>query len=263
MLRLFLSIDMVGSTQFKAKCSGSGAGGWLDTFRTFFTHLPLMVAGQVGFEFLDRDETPAVDIWKVMGDELIFIAEPNSAEEVTAILRAVLRTMRLFEEQHYQKLPLRLKGTAWVAEFGEENIELDIPELTTGEGPPHTDFIGPDLDLGFRISKFAKPATLTLSLDLVEILLDCDDAASLNLYWVGAEPLKGVMFGRPYPIIWMPDPETGFDFLPWELDTCDLSAAVVKADPTSQDDLRKVIGDMRHYLSKMHGAERPPFKIGC
>lgn len=260
MLRLFISIDMVGSTQFKAQCAGSS--GWLDTFRTFFTHLPLMLEGQLGFAFLERDETPSVDIWKVMGDELLFTAEPESAEQLLMILRAVLSTMRLFEQQHYQKLPLRLKGTAWLANFGEGNIQLDIPELTTGDGPPHYDFIGPDLDLGFRVTKFARPASLALSLDLVEALLDSKDAQEVDLYMVGSEPLKGVMFGRPYPVIWMPDPDAGFDFLPWELENDPLAAAVVKAEPTPHADLRQEIGNMRHYLSKMHGLDRPAYVFG-
>lgn len=263
MLRLFLSIDMVGSTEFKAKCSGQGTVGWLDTFRTFFTHLPLMLVGQLGFEFLDEEETPAVEVWKVMGDELIFTVQPSSAQEVAAILRTLLRTMKLFEEQHYQKLPLRLKGTAWLAEFGKENIELDIPELSSGDGAPHIDFIGPDLDLGFRISKFAKPASLTLSLDLAEMLLSAEVAPPVDLYLVGSEPLKGVLFGRPYPIIWMPNAETGFDFLPWEIETCPHSASVIGAPPTDHADLRQVIDDMRHYLSKMHGIDRPPFHIAA
>ncbi|MHA7819565.1 MAG: hypothetical protein ACX930_07980 [Erythrobacter sp.] len=260
MLRLFISIDMVGSTQFKAQCGG--VGGWLDTFRTFFTNLPLMVEGQLGFAFLEREETPAVDIWKVMGDELLFMAEPNSADEALIILRAVLRAMKLFEEQHYAKLPLRLKGTAWLAKFGEENIELEVPELTTGEGPPHVDYIGPDLDLGFRITKFARPALLALSLDLAEALLDSDDADSIDLYHVGAEPLKGVMFERPYPVVWLPDPADGFDFLPWELDACAMCKAVAGADPTPHDELRREIADMRHYLSKMHGIDRAPYRFG-
>lgn len=264
MLRLFISIDMVGSTQFKAQhgFSGGGAGGWLDTFRTFFTNLPLMVEGQLGFAFLEREETPAVDIWKVMGDELLFMAEPKSADEALFILRAVLKAMKLFEQQHYEKLPLRLKGTAWLARFGEENIELEVPELTTGEGPPHVDYIGPDLDLGFRITKFARPALLALSLDLVEALMDSEEAGEIDFYRVGAEPLKGVMFGRPYPVVWMPDAETGFDFLPWELDACEMCAAALDADPTPHEELRRAIADMRHYLSKMHGIERAPYRFG-
>ncbi|WP_339822223.1 hypothetical protein [uncultured Parasphingorhabdus sp.] len=262
MLRLFLSVDMVGSTQFKAKFSGRASDGWLDTFHTFFTHFPLMLAGQLGFEFLDKEETPAVDVWKMMGDEVIFMAQPSSAEELASILRALLRTMKLYEQQHYEKLPLRLKGTAWLAEFGEYNIELDIPELSYSDAAPHVDFIGPDLDLGFRLSKFARPASLVLSLDLVELLLGADNLSSVALYLVGSEELKGVLFGRPYPIIWMADAETGFDFLPWEIETCSMTASVTDALPTDNDTLRRAIDDMRLYLRKMHGIERDAFQIG-
>ena len=156
MLRLFLSVDMVGSTLFKASHTGRGSAGWLDTFRTFFTHFPLILAGQLGFEFLDEDETPAVEVWKVMGDEVIFVVEPSSASEVTTILIALLRTMRRYEQSRLEALPLRLKGAAWLADFAESNIELDIPELSSEDSAPHVDFIGPDIDLGFRLSKFAR-----------------------------------------------------------------------------------------------------------
>src|SRR3546814_6111829 len=85
------------------------------------------------------------------------------------MLRALLRTMHLYEAHHFQTLPLRLKGTAWLADLSENNIALEIPELSSNDVAPHLDFIGPDLDMGFRLSKFARPASLLLSLDLVEM----------------------------------------------------------------------------------------------
>ncbi len=262
MHRLFLSVDMVGSTQFKVTASARGAGGWLETFRTFFTHFPLMLAGQMAFEFLDGDETPAVDVWKAMGDEVIFTAQPSSPEELTGILRVLLRTMRLYEAQHFERLPLRLKGTAWLADFAENNIALEIPELSSNDAAPHLDYIGPDLDLGFRLSKFARPASLVLSLDLVEVLLGAANIADIALYLVGREELKGVMYGRPYPIIWMHDAQESFDFLPWEAEACAYTASVIDAEPTPEAALRRQIEDMRLYLRKMHGIERPPIVLG-
>ncbi|MCT2401526.1 hypothetical protein [Novosphingobium mangrovi (ex Huang et al. 2023)] len=258
MFRLFLSVDMVGSTQFKATAAARGVDGWLETFRTFFTNFPLMLVGQMGFEFLDEEETPAVDVWKAMGDEVIFTARPSSPEELVGILRVLLRTMRLYEATHFPKLPLRLKGTAWLADFSENNIALEIPELSSGDASPHLDFIGPDLDLGFRLSKFARPASLVLSLDLVEMLLEADNRSTVAMYLVGREELKGVMFGRPYPIIWMHDAEEGFDFLPWEIEGCPYIASVMDTQPASPEALRRQIDDMRLYLRKMHGLERPP-----
>jgi hypothetical protein len=260
--RLFLSVDMVGSTQFKARFTGKGSAGWLETFRAFFTNFPLMLAGQLAFAFMEEEATPAVDVWKVMGDEVIFTARPGSAEELTSILRALLRTMKLYEASHFERLPLRLKGTAWLADFAEANIELDIPELSASDVAPHVDFIGPDLDLGFRISKFARPASLVLSLDLVELLLGAANLPDIALYLVGREELKGVMFGRPYPIVWMHDAEDGFDFLPWEIESCPLMASASIVQPTPPATLRCAIEDMRLYLRKMHGVERPPFRLG-
>lgn len=262
MLRLFLSVDMAGSTEFKARFTGQGSGGWLDIFQTFFANFPLMFAGRIGLEFLDDpDANPAIAVWKVMGDEVIFTAEPASAEELTAILVALLRTMKAYEDRHFEALPLRLKATAWLADFAGPNIEIEVPELSSGEGV-HLDYIGPDIDLGFRISKFSRPASMTLSLDVLELVLGAQNAGRCAIYLMGREPLKGVMFGRPYPILWMHDAEAAFDFLPWEVEQDPLIAAAVKAQPTPPETLTAEIETMRLYLRKMHGRDRPPVKLG-
>jgi len=261
MLRLFLSVDMVGSTEFKARFTGQGSEGWLGIFQTFFTSFPLMAAGQIGIEFLEDDATPAIDVWKVMGDEVVFVAQPGGPEELTSILLALLRTMQMYEERHFQQLPLRLKGTAWLADFDGHNIEIEIPELSSGTGA-HLDYIGPDIDLGFRISKFAKPGSLVISLDVLEVVLGARNAGKAALYLMGKEPLKGVMFGRPYPIVWMLAADSRFAFLPWEIEQDALMAQALKTEPAPAADLRRVIDDMRHFLRKMHGRDRPPVKLG-
>lgn len=262
MIRLFLSVDMVGSTQFKARFPGQGSQGWLEVFQAFFCNFPLILAGQVGFEFIDDERTPSIDIWKAMGDEVIFAAEPQSAEEAASILRALLRAMALYESRYFERIPLRLKGTAWLVAFGEQNIELDIAELAAGDGARHIDYIGPDVDLGFRLSKYARPSSLVVSLDLLEQLLDARNAGDLAFHLVGRDELKGVMFGRPYPIIWVSDAETGFDFLPWEIEECPLVAAAADARPSEPRQLLGAIADMRLYLRKMHGVDRAPLVLG-
>ncbi|MEL6540832.1 MAG: hypothetical protein AAFP79_09315 [Pseudomonadota bacterium] len=259
MLRLFISIDMVGSTQFKAQCESSR--DWLETFRIFVEHLPLFLESQIGAAFAERERMPEVDIWKVMGDEIIFATRPDSLEEISTVLHSVLKSMGIFEERYYQNLPLRLKGAAWLADFGKDNIEIEIPDLSSKDGQAHIDFIGPDLDLGFRVTKFARPSLLALSLDLAELLVDCDAAQWIQLFWVGSEPLKGVMYGRPYPMIWMPDPEVGFNFMPWELDDCRFSALAAKMPPTPHSELTRIANEMRSYLAKMHGVDRPKFSV--
>lgn len=260
MIRLFLSVDMAGSTQFKARFTDGGS--WLNTFRTFFTNFPLMLAGQIGFAFLEEGDTPSVEVWKVMGDEVIFVASPTSAEELVNLLLALLRTMNAYEERYFQDLPLRLKGTAWLADFSGPNIELEIPELSGGDGIRAMDFIGPDLDLGFRVGKFARPECLALSFDIADLLLGAANADQIALYLIGAEELKGVMFGRPYPIIWMLEAGGGFNFMPWEIEQCAHMAKASAMLPTPLSEIEQMIGDMRLYLRKMHGVQRPRLTLG-
>jgi len=261
MHRLFLSVDMVGSTEFKARLTGQGSASWLDVFQTFFTTFPLMAAGQVGLAFLEDESTPALDVWKVMGDEVVFVAEPKSGEEVTLFLTALLRTMRLYEARHFTEMPLRLKGTAWLADFDGQNIEIEIPELS-GEGGAHLDYIGPDIDLGFRISKFARQGAMVVSLEVAEVVLAASNAAQAAFYMMGREPLKGVMFGRAYPILWMRDADEAFGFLPWEIEADAMMAAALRAEPASPAELKALIDDMRHYLRKMHHVDRRPAQLG-
>ncbi len=258
MVRLFLSVDMAGSTQFKARFTDGGS--WLETFRSFFTNFPLMLAGQVGFAFLEEGETPSVEVWKVMGDEVIFVATPGSAEELVNLLLALLRTMDAYETRFLEDLPLRLKGTAWMAEFGTRNIELEIPELSDGGGKV-MDFIGPDLDLGFRVGKFARPACLALSFDVADLVLSARNGDEVSLYLIGAEELKGVMFGRPYPIIWMLEAGGDFNFMPWEVEADPHMAKASAMPPSPSSDIEKAIANMRLYLHKMHGIQRPRLEL--
>jgi hypothetical protein len=260
MVRLFLSVDMAGSTLFKGRFADGG--GWLDIFRSFFTNFPLMMAGQVGVAFLEQDETPVVEVWKVMGDEVIFVATPNSAEEMVYLLLALLRTMEGYEQRFLGDLPLRLKGTAWLADFSGRNIELEIPELSGGESVRVVDFIGPDLDLGFRVSKFARPSCLALSLDVADLVLGAGNADEAALYLIGAEELKGVMYGRPYPIIWMLEAGSDFNFMPWEIEADSHMAKASTMRPTPMSEIERAIANMRLYLHKMQGVQRPRFELG-
>lgn len=245
MLRLFLSVDMAGSTEFKSRLGAQGADGWLEIFEAFFTRFPLMVAGQIGFEFLDQEATPAIDVWKVMGDEVVFVSTPASAEEVTSTLLALLRTLSLYEERHFRDLPLRLKATAWLADFDGRNIEIEIPELSSTARGAHLDFIGPDIDLGFRISKHAPPGALVVSADVLDMVLGAANRAQADFRIVGAETLKGVMLGRPYPIIWMLGAGDSFAFRPADVEHNPQMAAAASSLPASIEDLRRTIEALR------------------
>ena len=68
---------------------------------------------------------------------------------------------------------LRVKGTAWVAGFPVRNIELYIPKnMHKNKAEPECvrDFLGPSIDLGFRLSKKASEARLILSPSLAYLI---------------------------------------------------------------------------------------------
>jgi hypothetical protein len=261
MIRLFMSTDVAGSTLFKASSAHQGAAGWLDVFHAFFANYPIMVMGQVGLEFLSEDALPEVAVWKFMGDEAIFTCKPSSPEEVTLLVRAHFNAMAAYEQEYLADLPLRLKGSAWLASFPSPNIEVEVPELAKDGRTTPTDFIGPDIDLGFRIGKFAHPSTVSVSLDLLDTVLRATNRELLDFYLVGREELKGVLFGRPYPVIWARPADAPSGFMPWEIEDSRMIAKAVADGPTPPALLQETIDGVRLYLRKMHGAQRTPISF--
>jgi len=259
MLRLFMSADVAGSTAYKAESDAlrSAEPGWLSVFSNFYANFPIMLMGQTAAEMMEEESLPEISVWKALGDELIMTALIENAEEAMGLVRAFYLAMMQYEERHLNELPLRLKATFWVAEFPSPNIEIEIPELS-GRLEPLIDYIGPSIDLGFRISKFARPSTVVLSLDLVEILLASRRADALAYFILGREPLKGVMFGRAYPIIWARPVEKPFHFMPWELEDCALTRKAAAEAPASAAALHTLIDDVRLYLKKMRGITTKP-----
>lgn len=260
MIRLFLSVDAAGSTEFKTGPARRDSLLWLDVFRDFFRNFPIMMIGQVGMEFLAEDSLPEVAVWKFMGDEAIFVAAPASPEEVTLLVRAHFNAMAAYEAEYLADLPLRLKGSAWLARFPSPNIEIEVPELARG-GKAQTDFIGPDIDLGFRLGKFAWPATVTVSLDLLDVVLRAGNRDLMEFFLVGREPLKGVLFGRPYPAIWARPAGAAAGFMPWEIEDSPLVARAVAGGPAETETLRAAIDGVRLYLRKMHGTVSEPIRF--
>lgn len=88
------------------------------------------------------------------------------------------------------------------------------------------DYIGPSIDVGFRISKLASPRKFAITADLAFILSkplshatsthesgDSTDeltdgpfierSTSIRIFYDGSVPLKGVLAGKPYPFFWI------------------------------------------------------------
>lgn len=216
-LRVFFSADVVGSTAYKA--SKAHDLSWAKDFTEFLREFPVAVDG--AYSNLPKgsiDKCERMTPWKFSGDELLFHVElrsyTESATHIAAFKRAVVSHS---DKWKVKKTPLSLKATAWMAGFPVTNREIVFRE----RGNDELDFIGPSIDLGFRIATFSSTRRFVLSPDLALTLLDA--VHRLDLKWDefqvflhGKEELKGVNDGKPFPIVWL-DMDDGVGSLEDEL----------------------------------------------
>lgn len=240
-LRLFLSADIVGSTAFKQR-SGEGSEQWFRLVRSFY----MMAERYLAFRWsLAKDryqdaERPllfgedAPELWKTVGDEVLFtkdIAHPSEATMCMSIWLQVLEDLR----QLLDKSDLDVKSSAWLADFPIRNREIFLrtgspAKADDGErdGPPAQneiidtandptedldwandnlfksfkarspgvtrDFIGQSIDTGFRVSTAASSRKLMLSVELAHMLSMECERLDLDPYRIGAFPVRSFTF---------------------------------------------------------------------
>lgn len=228
---LFLSADLVGSTAFKQQ----DPKGWLATTLGFYQQFPSLVA-KTFLLASDRSQTstssapPTLELWKALGDELIFSCliteESHAALGIRSFIEA-LREWASLEVTENKQLPL--KGGAWVATFPlpdraiavtsdpslfpshlfdpdrtpEQNNRQLIKAIEDNLYPNSlwSDFVGPGVDLGFRLVQHASPRKFILSLEAAWLLAEADSDA--ELYFGGEVALRGFDHGGGYPLFWL------------------------------------------------------------
>src|SRR5579859_7691307 len=87
---LFLSCDLTGSTQYKqaqivsSTRSGEQHGSpWQKVFLQFYWEFPQAIATAL----VDNDSALKFDLWKAVGDELIFTCEVRAEDDVYDAIR--------------------------------------------------------------------------------------------------------------------------------------------------------------------------------
>lgn len=233
-LRLFLSADLAGSTAFKQNHSSAE---WQLFFRGFYEQLPA---------YVDKHFAPGAHrphLWKTIGDEIVFTAPLTRANDVPNLLTGFRRGVAEYRQditQPYRRLDL--KCAAWTAGFPVGNLEVPLP------GQPHqVDFIGPGMDIGFRLVKEASPRHLVLSVELTYILT-LAGLESVPIFMGPSVELKGVGKGHPYPSLWIDNFLdaccTGWDRL--ELEEEQLRGA--SSSPADPRGLHAFCGNWLHHM---------------
>jgi len=244
--RIFLSIDAIGSTELKSSLANKGCTPdiWASGFMAFLPEV-LVVYWRKYVEAVNRHcqrdncATPCVPkditrkakstspytevtVWKYIGDEVVLVSE-LTCQKYHPLFHtlALAETVKHFNHEFEKNRPepdnvLRFKGTAWVGGFPVTNIELNLPGQV--EGQSARDFLGPSIDLGFRLSKFASEDRLVISASLAYLIANCspmgtplehtgDNCLSLPMCFGGLIEAKGVKNGK-HPLIWHSVKET-------------------------------------------------------
>lgn len=218
-LKIFISVDVVGSTAYKNRPGADQS--WLPFFRDFYSQFPILLGKSYSSEEIKETlesagEMDQLTLWKALGDELIFQATLTNYKQALIHILAFraatedyLKNIRRGKDSQGDKEGLGLKCAAWLAGFPVCNAF--IFSSIAGEVE---DYIGPSIDVGFRLSKFATQRKFIVSVDLALMLVH--DTSSLEFYFDGEEELKGALNGKRYPIIWIrvnADQETLVDAL--------------------------------------------------
>ncbi len=212
---------MSGSTALKHAVESDRPPRWLRTINDFYSDFKVefsnfLATSEIKKAFNCQHLSPNYSLWKALGDELIFKVEISHEREPAWYVAAFSKTIMKYSCEIYEKhsylengnqglrRKLGVKGTAWVAGFPVTNAVISV---TYGDYE-RDDYIGPQMDVGFRLSKFSDRRKLIISVDLAYLLTEF--VTELKFYFDGRKPLPGVLDEQPYPIIWVSYGETRF-----------------------------------------------------
>lgn len=241
---LFIGADIVGSTSLKQTMIQTTEGTaldantkWFDLIQEFYIRLSelfLHEADPLDAEAPHLRSLKLPKVWKTVGDEVLFWTEVTDSRQLPHIVNAWRRAIcRLREElrERYALPALDFKCTAWMAHFPWRNKMIfssptgmfaqreDYVERTnlhimyryfSPRGLPADvvlDFVGPGIDLGFRLATTATLRRFTISNDVAYMLaraaVDGGVEHGLRIHYEGLRTFKGVHGGSEYPLFWI------------------------------------------------------------
>ncbi len=273
---LFFSFDIVNSTAYKT----INYYGWAQVLNLLFKELRRDVGNQI----------KSSEMWRVLGDEAIFIVkirdEDELCEYVSRIFRIMVSTIHRLKKGeffHFNKNfnmmkiqnILSLKTAAWLAavtDVGDigngdvllENADNIFERYQSPEGHDIFEFLGNDIDTGFRIARHTEEGRMILSYELAYLIAQKTGSLSC-LHIITYRRLKGIWNDRLYPVIWYHDPKAYCDFYKKELelqdsftfDVCDESEHIKEYyDNRELGKGEKIIRDAEMYTNPLYALNK-------
>jgi hypothetical protein len=230
---MFASVDLAGSTAFKQRQANNSAR-WAGTFRVFFKDFPSTLQNCFDNVQLKQHMKPTrpMRVWKFVGDEILFVTELERHEQAAFHAIAFLHALDTYTDELRCKPELQdlsLKGTLWGAGFPVTNVEVSPP---LGDHISPLDYLGPEVDLGFRLTRLANNRRVPVSLDIAYFLSMIPSISPYSLFARAEEPELHKGLARAYPFIWL-DRRNG------EFDEEDI--ALQRRKPVHIDDLKRYV----------------------
>lgn len=217
-LYVFISFDLVNSTQYK-----SIEQNWPNLINGFYD--------QTALELEKCDSTETLNVWKYIGDEILFFGKVMDPNNLIRLPKDVMKVLNIVNEYIFNKFEesrglLGIKATIWCAQITQFREDTDtkkrqnyllekrrINSYDNSDTPPAVvyDFLGPDIDAGFRLAKqCARKNQVVVSAELSYLIMshiikltEEEQVLEFNKYRIlDLVSLKGIWHGRQYPVIW-------------------------------------------------------------
>ncbi|MBR0429700.1 MAG: hypothetical protein IJK17_06425 [Lachnospiraceae bacterium] len=210
---LFFSFDIVNSTMYKG------------VTRNWPIVIKQLLDTVLDYVYSDSGVNDSL-LWRVIGDEMVFVLtlydENEMIEAVDSVFKVLtnlnnyLKTGDFFDKIEGQNIEkseieylkthnlLALKGAAWIAVVNRvaENAYdcVETRYMATSHNQEFKEFLGSDIDTGFRIKEFTQKGRLIISFELAHYLIKNNQQNSI--YIMDYKVMKGVWNKQHYPIIW-------------------------------------------------------------
>lgn len=231
--RLFFSVDLENSTRYKSASSKpEELFVWSKKFESFYDDFENAFSKEC--KQYSNFEKPTM--WKLVGDEILYQCEIKDSAKVVNYVRAFQSAVKKYNEDELRKSDLKdsdsnlpellCKGTIWGAGFPIRNRAIRTP---LGQ----EDYLGIDIDIGFRLTKYSTSEKITVSLP-VAYILDLHGYEGLRYY--DKQVLKGVE--GHYPIFWISSMSKNSPEASWER-ICTSRSIVLYSENLFVDDFSK------------------------
>lgn len=198
-ITLFVSFDLVNATLYKTVHKGT----WTVDISA--------ILGYVIRTFTEK-ANDGYRFWKTLGDEVIFTKNIPFVFEVQDILDEIYREVTIINaniasgaiSKTMDSHGLTIKATVWVANISSTHELADnfYTEYQINENQIQPEYLGTDIDAGFRIAKYTSSNRVLISFELAAFFFK-DPLLRRNMnriHFLGVRSLKGIWEGVPYPI---------------------------------------------------------------